>query len=207
MPDKPDVCSFAAMNYLAHAYLSFDDAEVLTGNMIGDHVKGKLALQQYPEGIQKGIMLHRKIDVFTDEHPATQRAKIWFRPVYGLYAGAIMDSLYDHFLANDPKLFPSEQGLMQFSQQVYAQLTANQQYFPERFATYFPYMRDEDWLYRYRNLVGMKRSLNGLYRRAKHMPPVDEAYNIFVGNYYQLAQCYYELMDDMVRFVKVAISQ
>lgn len=29
------------MNYLAHAYLSFDEPEILVGNMISDFVKGK----------------------------------------------------------------------------------------------------------------------------------------------------------------------
>ena len=29
------------MNYLAHAYLSFNDPEILVGNMISDFVKGK----------------------------------------------------------------------------------------------------------------------------------------------------------------------
>ncbi len=29
------------MNYLAHAYLSFGDPDILAGNMISDFVKGK----------------------------------------------------------------------------------------------------------------------------------------------------------------------
>lgn len=29
------------MNYLAHAYLSFNDPEILVGNLISDFVKGK----------------------------------------------------------------------------------------------------------------------------------------------------------------------
>jgi len=29
------------MNYLAHAYLSFDHEEILVGNLISDFVKGK----------------------------------------------------------------------------------------------------------------------------------------------------------------------
>ncbi len=52
-----------SMNYLAHAYLSFHDPEVLVGNMISDFVKGKKQYD-YPDGIQKGIRLHRIIDLF-----------------------------------------------------------------------------------------------------------------------------------------------
>ena len=49
----------------------------------------------------------------------------------------------------------------------------------------------------------MERALNGLARRAKHMPPVDKAYQLFVTGYYQLNQCYYEFIDDVIKFVKI----
>lgn len=190
------------MNYLGHAYLSFGDPQILTGNLIGDHVKGRLALEKFPEGIRKGIELHRKIDQFCDTHPATGRAKILFRNDYGLYSGAIMDTLTDHFLANDPKIFASERSLYDFSQQVYANLAANSAYIPEKSAIYFRYMQEQNWLYGYRTLKGMEQALNGLARRAAHMPPPTMAYETFVTNFYNLNQCYYELIDDLTTFVK-----
>lgn len=190
------------MNYLGHAFLSFGNGGILTGNMIGDHVKGKQVLEQYPPDIKKGLEIHRKIDGFSDTHPATQRGKLLFREHYGLYAGAIMDTLYDHFLANDPKLFESEQALYSFTQTVYAQLDEHKEYMPEGFAAYFPHMKEYNWLYNYRSLKGIERSLNGLVRRAQHMPPAEQAYQQFVTSYYQLNQCYYELIDDVIKFVK-----
>lgn len=196
------------MNYLGHAYLSFGNVDILTGNMIGDHVKGKLVAQElYPASIWKGVMLHRKIDEFSDNHPATRRAKLFFREDYGLYAGAIMDTLYDHFLANDPKIFASFAALQTFSQQTYTQLAANAEYFPDSFANYFTHMREHDWLYSYRTLKGMERSLLGLSRRAQHMAPPEKAYELFVTNFYQLNQAYYELIDDMIAFVKTEIAK
>jgi len=59
------------MNYLAHAYLSFGNQDILTGNMISDFVKGKTKFD-YPLTIQKGIYLHRQIDSFTDSHILTK---------------------------------------------------------------------------------------------------------------------------------------
>lgn len=191
------------MNYLGHAYLSFGDADILTGNMIGDHVKGKLVAQEhYPESIWKGIMLHRKIDEFSDNHPATKRTKILFREDYGLYSGAIMDTLYDHFLANDPKMFRNYDALEAFTHTTYAQLAQNAAYFPEGFANYFPHMQEHNWLYGYRTLKGMERSLLGLTRRALHMPPPEKAYTLFVTHFYEINQAYYELIDDIIPFVK-----
>lgn len=190
------------MNYLAHAYLSFNDPATLTGNMIADHVKGQKALEAFPEGIQRGIHLHRAIDAFTDAHPAVKRAGIWFRPVYRLYSGAITDALFDHFLANDPRCFESVAVLREFSRHTYALLDTQAAYFPPAFATYFPHMKEHDWLTNYRQLPGMQRSLNGLVRRAKHMPPADAAYQIFIAHYYELNQCYFELMDALIPYVK-----
>ena len=88
------------MNYLAHAYLSFNKPAILTGNMISDFVKGKTKYN-YPAEIQKGIQLHRLIDAFTDFHPATAKAKKIFHAQYRLYSGAFVDVVYDHFLACD----------------------------------------------------------------------------------------------------------
>ncbi len=92
------------MNYLAHAYLSFGISDIATGNLISDFVKGKKKLD-YPETIQHGITLHRAIDTFTDGHPITQEAKLFFRHHFGLYSGPITDIVYDPFYA---RLFKSE---------------------------------------------------------------------------------------------------
>ena len=108
-----------------------------------------------------------------------------------------MDTLYDHFLASDPKMFADAHDLLGFSQKVYMQLEQNEQYFPEKFAAYFPHMKQHNWLYNYRTLKGMERSLNGLARRALYIPPIEKAYELFVTNYYQLNQCYNEFIDDI----------
>ncbi len=70
------------MNYLAHAYLSFNQPEIFLGNMISDFVKGKTKFG-YPPGIQNGIALHRAIDEFTDAHPATKKAAAFFVRLIG----------------------------------------------------------------------------------------------------------------------------
>ncbi|RYE24786.1 MAG: DUF479 domain-containing protein [Sphingobacteriales bacterium] len=194
------------MNYLGHAVLSFGDGEILTGNMIGDHVKGRLILETFPEKIKQGALLHRKIDAFADAHPATQRAKVWFREHYGLYSGAVIDILYDHFLANDAKLFGSEAELLAFTQKTYAQINEQAQWLPEKFAAYFPHMEQNNWLYGYRTVQGVQRSLNGLKHKAKYISEVDTAYKTFITYYYQLAQCYYEYIDDAIKYVKIELS-
>lgn len=165
-------------------------------------MKGRLALNNFPEGVRKGIELHRLIDEAVDKHPAVARAKLIFRPVYGLYSGAIVDTVMDHFLANDPRYFPSDGALRSFTASVYNKVDGQEQWFPQGFAAYYPYMKQHDWLFNYRNLRGLEKSLHGLARRAKYMPPPDDAYRSFVVSYYQLNGCYYDFIDDIVTFAR-----
>jgi acyl carrier protein phosphodiesterase len=169
------------MNYLAHAYLSFGDPDVLLGNMISDFVKGKKKFD-YPESIRVGIELHRAIDHFTDTHSATKNIASLFKPAYRLYGGAFADIVYDYFLANDPQEFESESALLAFTLTSYGQLEQNAGYFPEVFAHMFPYMRSQNWLYNYRQHTGIQKSFQGLARRAAYIPETETAYQLFLEN-------------------------
>ena len=176
------------MNYLAHAYLSFNHPEILVGNMISDFVKGKKKFD-YPASVQNGIMLHRYIDTFTDGHEATKEAKEVFRPVYRLYSGAFVDVVYDHFLAIDENEFPGE-ALFSFSQQVYASLDNYTQWMPERFAVMFPYMKQHNWLLNYSTRPGTCKSLGGVVKRSAYLTESETAFHLFEKHYQLLQDCY-----------------
>ncbi|HVZ97311.1 MAG TPA: ACP phosphodiesterase [Chitinophagaceae bacterium] len=194
------------MNYLAHAYLSFNDAAVLTGNMISDFVKGK-AKFNYPAGVQNGILLHRAIDTYTDQHPATSVAKDFFRLKYRLYSGAFVDVVYDHFLALDAIRFEEYGGLKNFSVRVYAMLESNFELFPERFQRMFPYMESQNWLYNYRFKEGIQQSFGGLMRRARYIDETASAFGIFNKNYDALQECYHEFFPEVLYFTRKKFNE
>ena len=183
------------MNFLAHAYLSFNDPGALTGNMISDFVKGRKQFN-YPPEIQRGIMLHRLIDTFTDEHPATAEAKQPFRPAYRLYSGAFVDVIYDHFLANDPDEFPGDE-LAAFSQKTYATLRKYSTWFPAPFFVMFPYMQEHDWLYNYRTRDGIGKSLHSVVRRAIYLTESETAMKLLDKHYQLLQDCYRHFWKDL----------
>src|ERR1044072_9620430 len=149
------------MNYLAHAFLSFHQPDILVGNMISDFVKGKKKFT-YPPSIQKGIMLHRAIDEFTDFHPVTGRAKEFFRPIYRLYSAVFTDVMYDHFLATDITLFPDAAALSVFSEETYRVLLDCQNISPASFNRILPFMISHNWLYNYQFGEGIRKSFEGL---------------------------------------------
>ena len=183
------------MNYLAHAYLSFDDKEILAGNVISDFVKGKKQFE-YPSPIHAGIRLHRLIDDFTDQHAATREAKEFFRPDYRLYSGAFIDVVYDHFLATDETEF-TDSSLLAFSAKVYDSLEYNRKWLPDPFAAMFPFMRSQNWLFNYRSIWGIERSFNGIARRAAYLHESDTAFGLFTKHYQPLQQCYRHFWKDV----------
>jgi acyl carrier protein phosphodiesterase len=193
------------MNYLAHAYLSFNEPEMLAGNMISDFVKGKKKFD-YAAGIQKGITLHRAIDVFTDNHEITRQAKLFFKPAYGLYAGAFMDVVYDHFLATDTQEFPGN-ALDMFAQKTYLQLQAFETVLPDRFRHLLYYMRTQNWLYNYRFKEGIKNSFAGLVRRAAYMHEHETAFHIFEENYTALNGYYETFFPALKNFASGTLNQ
>lgn len=188
------------MNYLAHAYLSFEDADILAGNMISDFVKGKKK-DEFNEMIRKGIKLHRAIDEFTDTHALTQEAKSFFRPVYRLYSGAFVDIVYDHFLANDQRIFSSD-SLAEFAGLTYARLEQQLSLLPEKFQRMFPYMKSQNWLYHYRYEKGIENSFGGLVRRAKYLWESDEAFGIFREHYSELQNLYGQFFPELEQFAR-----
>lgn len=187
-----------AMNYLAHAYLSFNQPGILIGNMISDFVKGRKKFD-YPEQIQQGITLHRDIDSFTDSHEATAEAKKVLRPAYRLYSGALVDVIYDHFLALDENEF-TDTSLLDFSQWVYQAIEKDHVWLPERFAVMFPYMKEHNWLYNYHTRWGIGKSLGGVVRRAVHLTESDTAFRLFEEHYQLFQDCYRHFWTDVKPF-------
>lgn len=193
------------MNYLAHAYLSFNHPEILVGNMISDYVKGKKKFD-YPVAIQKGITLHRAIDTFTDEHPATKTAKGVFWPHYRLYSGAFVDVVYDHYLATDTREFPGS-SLLEFSEQAYTMLDEFTHWFPDPFSRMFPYMKKQNWLFNYRDKGGIEKSLGGVVRRAAYLTESETAFRLFEEHYQLLSGCYRQFWADLQPFARRQFDQ
>lgn len=176
------------MNFLAHAYLSFNHPEILVGNMISDFVKGKKKFE-YSQGIQHGIFLHRLIDQYTDDHDATKEARKFLKPAVGLYSGAFADVVYDHFLANDLNEF-TDASLQQHAIKTYSILTEANDVLPIKFQTMLPYMKAQNWLYNYKSLTGTQNSFGGVVRRASYLYSSTEVFDLFQKHYTSLQTCY-----------------
>ncbi len=109
------------MNYLAHFHLSYGDPDLQLGALLGDFIKGPLT-GKYPQAIEQGIILHRKIDAYTDRHQSLQQLHRQFQPQFRRFAGIMTDVVFDHLLALHWQQF-HHQSLAQFSAEVYQLLS------------------------------------------------------------------------------------
>ena len=154
------------MNYLAHIYLSDNQPELQIGNFIADSVKGK-NYTNYPEGIQKGILLHRKIDSFTDSHQIVKDCKRKFTD-YGHYPGVITDIVFDHFLAKNWSNY-HQVPLSKFTADFYLLLQKNIEILPPRVQQFYPVMKKHNWLLKYETIAGISDILFQMNMRTRNI--------------------------------------
>jgi acyl carrier protein phosphodiesterase len=151
------------MNYLAHFHLAARAGSSLTGNYLGDAVKGSM-LDAWPRDIAEGIRLHRRIDAFTDSHPDVVRTLALFAPPRRRFAGIIVDMAFDHFLARHWAAFHPEP-LSEFSRSVYAAMAEDMPIMPAAARARFERMREHDWLLSYQHVEVIGRALDSIAGR------------------------------------------
>lgn len=151
------------MNHLAHCFLSFGDEDLLLGNFIGDYVKGR-DWQKYPEPVQRGILLHRTIDSFTDNHPLADRSVDRIRAHAGRYSPPFVDILYDHLLAKHWERHSAE-SFEDFAAKTYAQLERRALEMPPVLQERLPKMLAGQFLHGYTRKDGLEWVLHRFSHR------------------------------------------
>jgi acyl carrier protein phosphodiesterase len=185
------------MNFLAHLYLSGKNEKVLVGNFIGDYVKGR-NYEAYEDEIKKGILLHRRIDSFTDNHPKFREAKKPFVPEFGLYSGIIIDLVYDHFLAKNWNCF-SDSSLRDFTKWVHAVLLSNYLHLPRRVQGFLPFIIQNRRLESYATVDGIQKAMEIMGRYSSLPQKSAEATGILKENYSFLENNFFDFMADIIK--------
>lgn len=192
------------MNFLAHLYLSKNNKNILIGNFIADAVKGNKH-NMYPTEIQIGILLHREIDNYTDNHPIVRKSKRRLHERYGHYDGVIIDIIYDHYLAKN-WLNYSEIPLDVYADDVYLFLESKNDIFPAKIQNILPFMIQYNWLVAYASKEGIKRVLEGMNKRTKGISKMDLAIEDLNLNYNEFEQDFTTFFEDLKKFTEEKTS-
>ncbi|GAB4398871.1 MAG: acyl carrier protein phosphodiesterase [Microscillaceae bacterium] len=193
------------MNLLAHSFLSGSSTKILIGNFIADFIRGN-QYTHLEEEIVRGIYLHRKIDQFTDEHPAVRQSTLRLRPEYGKYAPVLVDVFYDHFLSLHFEIF-SDTPLEAHAQHTYRVLLDNQSVLPEIVQNFLPRMVAQNWLARYGEWDGLQKSLQGINHRARFANHLDQSIQSLRADYEAYNQDFLAFFPEIVQFVAQDLSE
>lgn len=186
------------MNFLAHAFLSFGQEEVLIGNFAADFIKGK-EIHQFQGDILAGILLHREIDSFTDSHPLVRGGQSYLRPRFRHYSSVITDIFFDYFLAKNWDKYSSIP-LENFVIQTYRIIESHLKILPPRFQEMFYWMKKQNWLRNYQNLDGIQRTLDGLTKRASFDSKMNEAPEVLLEKEAEFELIFFAFFRDLETF-------
>lgn len=173
--------STITMNFLAHIHLSGENEMIKIGNFMADGVRGK-QYENFPLAIQKGILLHRAIDTFTDAHPIFRQSTKKLHSRYHHYAGVIVDMYYDHFLAKNWSDYHNE-SLALYSEKFYQSLLDNHSILTSKAQHLLPYIMEYNWLVNYQSVSGIERILNQMDHRTKNQSLMRFATEELVAHY------------------------
>ena len=161
------------MNFLAHFILAKPTDASRVGALLGDYVRGtpESLIGQFPDEVIEGIILHRRIDRFTDEHPVFLACKQWLRKDRRKLAGIIIDIYFDHFLAKHWQRF-GEGELETFISKLYELLDRRADWLTPELRKIVPRMKDEDWLYASRSIEGLGLTFQRMSCRRDFLKPI-----------------------------------
>ncbi len=189
------------MNHLAHALLAGANDDLLVGSLLGDFWRGAPD-PSWPAGVRTGVILHRRIDVYTDSHPVVAAARTLFHPPVRRYAGILIDVYFDHVLARDWALHSNE-SLDTFSARTADLLDCHAAWLPvdlNRFARYF---RMHDLFGAYAQRATIEQVLRGISGRLRHANPLAEAGTALWARADALDEAFARFFPDLVAHARV----
>jgi acyl carrier protein phosphodiesterase len=189
------------MNFLSHLLLSGHDESYLFGNFIGDAVKGNKYLD-FPVEIQKGILLHRKIDTFTDHHEIIKEGKQWFRPIFGHYRGVILDVFNDHFLSLHWHQFHN-QDLPTFLYEFEIGFHKYKHLLEPQTMIFFERFIERKYMSQYDTFDGIELILQGMERKIGQKAPLSLAINDLVEQYTDFERVFFHFFPIIQDYCKI----
>jgi acyl carrier protein phosphodiesterase len=183
------------VNHLAHSWLAGARAEHVIGALLGDVVRGRL--QAWPRALGDGVRLHRRIDAYTDAHPAVLAARARFAPPFRRYAGVLLDLWFDHLLARDFERLTGA-ALRAFAARVYAIWRAAPRELPASFHLMAARLIEHDALVAYADPAHVERVLERVAARLARPSPVADALPLLQALQAPLALCFERLWPELV---------
>ncbi len=192
------------MNYLAHSFLSFSIEPVLYGQFIADDVKGS-QWKAFPYDVQQGILLHRFIDDFTDNHPLIAGVRKCLHPKLGKFSGVVLDVLLDHVLSMRWESYHSE-SRETWIQSTYNLLAARSEQMSDRRKFILGNMMRHDWMEMYASSEGLDAILTQMSIRIPLENPLKQGLEVFEDHRTAIVSTFDEFFPEIISVTQAKLD-
>lgn len=195
------------MNYLAHLLLSGEDPHMMLGGVLGDFVKGPLPLKglagssPWPDAVEQGILLHRRIDAYCDQHPVVRQSIIRLGPDLRRVGGIAIDLCYDHFLAcrwSDFHPLP----LSTYADRVYQLLNRHSPLLPPAAQRFSERAQQHRLLESYRQFNNLELALSRIATRFSRPTPLAASFPRLQADYQLLSDDFDRAFPELLEFAR-----
>ena len=156
------------MNFLAHCALAeeasylwgvekIQNQGLLAGAVLADFSKGRINTH-WPDELQAGVRLHRRIDAVSNQHPSIRKSCQRFPTPLRRFAPIFVDILGDYYLSLNWQEYAKET-LSTFTPRCYRAISQYQGHSPQQSHSFLGYMSDTDLLGRYHEWNTVERAL------------------------------------------------
>ncbi|GGF08785.1 Acyl carrier protein phosphodiesterase [Chishuiella changwenlii] len=184
------------MNLVAHQYLSFGERGIQIGNLLGEIVKGN-QYENFSEDVKTGILLHRTIDTFTDEHEIVKRSSSYFYESQHKYSPIVIDVIFDYFLIKHWDKFYKD-SFENFKKSCYSLFEKEYDSLPKKLQETIYYLLKYDWFKNYSSIEGVQKTLKGIGNRSKFENNLHQVIPEFEKNYKKLEQDFLEFFPQLI---------
>lgn len=188
------------MNFLAHVFLSEHDFELALGNLIADQIKGK-GFDQFSPKVKAGILLHRKIDDYTDHHPAFRSCVKKLFPRYRHYSRVLVDMFFDHFLAKNWQQYHNQK-LTDFTTRFYYFLLKKEYSIPDHCNQFISHLVKYKWFESYQTIEGLKKILTQMESRTQFESNLSKGCEDLVNDYFFYESHFSYFLPNIIDYLK-----
>ncbi len=184
------------MNFLGHLYFSNNDPDLMVANLFGDFIKGNKYLN-YSLEIQHGVLLHRRIDHFIDQHDKVKELRRGLYKELPKVAGVAIDLYFDHLLADNWNEYHSAK-YEDFLQRFYDHRPFFESELSPEFISFLQKVRDWKWLNHYPTTYGLQKMCVGVSNRISFPNKLDVAPSVFDHHKKEIQKVFEKYMEDAI---------
>lgn len=170
---------------------------------MGDFVRGtpQSLRENYPDPLVAGIMLHRSIDRFTDDHPLFLESKKFLHPDRRRFAGIIIDIFFDHFLSLSWGKY-NETSLADFIEETHTILARRAAWLTPELATVCQKMAKQNWLTSYQTISGLALTFERVKTRRDFLAPLAGAEQDLSQHYSEFEKHFHQFYPELSSFAQ-----